>query len=200
MRPMLKRSTHTLRPDAGMTLVELMVTMVVLVVVLLIVSGILVSTNHLHQKTVRRAEVQGASRQGVSLMTTELRQAGADPGDPQIGLVGIVTAQANLVRIRADLNGDGVIQTSEPSEDITYSFDPVAKAILRDPGSGPQVLVPNVTAMTLTYFDAANQPLGPLPLSAVNAARVRALGLTVTSEDRDSRPLTLTTRIMLRNM
>jgi type IV pilus assembly protein PilW len=183
-----------------MTLVELMVTLTVLALVSLVVTSTLMSTNRLQSRTTRRAEVQMNSRQGLALMTTELRQAGADPGNPQIGLAGIVSAEGGLIRVRADLNADGVIQTAEPSEDVTYAFDPTARAITRDPGSGPAVVIPNVTAMSLTYFDAANQPLSPLPLSVTNAARVRAVAITITSEDRDSRSITLTTRIALRNM
>jgi hypothetical protein len=54
--------------------------------------------------------------------------------------------------------------------------------------------------MDFSYFDAANNALGPLPLDATAAARVRSVGLTVTSEDRDSGAVTLTTRITLRNL
>ena len=140
------------------------------------------------------------TRSGLALMLNELRQAGADPGDTPIGLAAVVTARADLIRVRADLNGDGVIQTAEPSEDVTYSYDSTANTVSRDPGSGAVVLIPNVTSMGLVYFDDANQPLGPLPLSTANAARVRAIGLSMTAERRDSRPITLSTRIALRNL
>jgi prepilin-type N-terminal cleavage/methylation domain-containing protein len=189
-----------MRSNQGLTLVELLVTTMILGVVLVVVTGMFLSTNRLHSRTARRAEVQMSSRAGMSLMTTELRQAGADPGDPQIGLVGLVTADSNAIRVRADLNGDGAIQTTEPSEDVTYTFNVAQKAIFRDPGAGAVVAVPNVTNMSLTYFDDANAIITPLPLSAVNAARVRAIGVTITSEDKDSRPITLTTRVTLRNI
>ena len=109
---------------------------------------------------------------------------------------------SDTVKILAEtrLNGDGVIQTAEPSEDVTYSYDSTANTVSRDPGSGAVVLIPNVTSMGLVYFDDANQPLGPLPLSTANAARVRAIGLSMTAERRDSRPITLSTRIALRNL
>jgi hypothetical protein len=135
----------------------------------------------------------------VALMTTEIRQAGADPSSPPVGIVGIVLADSHRVRVRADLNGDGAIQTTEPSEDVVYAWDDTLGVITRDPGTGPTALMANVTDMRLTYFDSASQPITPLPLSATNAARVSAIGLTITSEDRDSHPMTLTTRITLRN-
>ena len=130
-------------------------------------------------------------------MTTEIRQAGMDP--VPVGVVGVVAAQARMVRIRADLNGDGAIQTTEPSEDVTYRYDDTTRVVTRDPGTGPVAILNNVTAMQLTYFDSANQPVAPLPLNATAAARVASIGLTVTSENRDSKPITLTTRITLRN-
>jgi prepilin-type N-terminal cleavage/methylation domain-containing protein len=188
------------RFHSGMTLVELMVVIAVMGLVMLSLMGISMSASRLHGRTSRLAGVQMSAREGLSLMETELRQAGADPGDPQIGLVGLVSAQAQLIRVRADLNGDGVLQTTEPSEDVTYSYDAASRSILRNPGSGAQVVMPNVSAMTLTYFDGANATLTPLPLNATNAARVRAVGVTITAQDRDSLSITLNTRIALRNM
>lgn len=188
------------RFSPGMTLIELMVVVSVMGLVLLVLMGISLSTSKLHGRTSRLAGVQMTARQGLELMETELRQAGADPGDPQIGVVGIVAAQANLIQVRADHNGDGVISTTEPSENVIYSYDGVGKAILRNPGSGAQVVVPNVEAMTLSYFDGANALITPLPLNATNAARVRAVGLSITAMDADSMAITLNTRVAMRNM
>ena len=195
----MKHPGNRLDSNRGMTLVELLITTAILGIVLLVVTGIMLSSSRLETRTVRRATVQAASRQALALMTTELRQAGADPGNPPAGVVGIVSADSNQVRVRADLNGDGAIQTAEPSEDVTYSYNDTTNSISRNPGSGPTDLISNVTDMRLSYFDAANQPITPLPLSTANAARVTAIGLTITSESRDSHPITLTTRITLRN-
>jgi type II secretory pathway pseudopilin PulG len=183
-----------------MTLVELLIAVGILGIVILTTTTILLSSSRVESRTARRATVQSGARQAISLMETELRQAGADPSIPPVGIVGIVSGNAHAVRVRADLNGDGVIQTTEPSEDVTYAFNDTTHVVTRDPGSGAALILANVTAMDLTYFDDANQPLTALPLSAADAARVHAIALTLTSEDRDSQPLTLTTRITLRNM
>lgn len=177
-----------------------MVVLGILAAVVVMVTTILLSTSRVQSRTVRRANVQASSRQTLSLMTNELRQAGADPRDPPVGVVAIVAGQDSMIHIQADLNGDGLIETAEPSEDVTYRYDPAQQAILRDPGTGPAVILSNVTSMTFSYFDDANQPVVPTPLSATDAARVHSIGLTVTCVDRDSQPLTLTTRITLRNM
>lgn len=199
MRRPVSLPSSRLACQRGMTLVEMLVTASILGMVLLLVTGILINTSRVESRTMRRAEVQASSRQALSLMTTELRQAGADPRTPPAGIVAIVTADSHLVRVRADLNADGSIQTTEPSEDVTYRWNDSTRVVTRDPGSGPATILANVTSMRLTYFDSANQPLGPLPLSAANAAKVVALGLTLTAEDRDSSPLALDTRITLRN-
>ena len=199
-RPHIRPTAPRLHPSAGMTLVELMVATTILALLCVVLTGVFFTTSRLHSRTTQRAEVQMGTRSGLALMLNELRQAGADPGDTPIGLTAVVTASADLIRVRADLNGDGVIQTAEPSEDVTYSYDSTANTVSRNPGSGAAVLIPDVTSMGLVYFDDANQPLGPLPLSAANAARVRAIGLSMTAERRNSRPITLSTRIALRNL
>ena len=196
MRPL--RMPHS--SDTGMTLVELMVVTGILAMVMLTLTSILLSSGRVQSRTVRRAELQADCRQTVSLMSTEIRQAGADPSNPPLGVVGISAADSNSVRIRADLSGNRAIETTEPSEDVTYTYNAGTRVITRNPGTGPVVLLSNVTNMRLSYFDSANLPVTPLPLSAVNAARVRSIGMTVTSLDRDSQPLTLTTRITLRNL
>ncbi|MCC6348450.1 MAG: prepilin-type N-terminal cleavage/methylation domain-containing protein [Candidatus Eisenbacteria bacterium] len=193
------RSAHRLESARGMTLVELLVTMSILGVVLMVVTGIMLSTSRVEGRTVRRAEVQASSRQALALMTTELRQAGADPSSPPVGITAVVSADSHLVRVRADLNGDGTIQTAEPSEDVTYHFVDTTGVVTRDPGAGPATVLANVRDLQFAYFDAAGQPITPLPLSPANAARVAAIGLTVTTENRDSAPMTLSTRITLRN-
>jgi Tfp pilus assembly protein PilW len=197
---MMRSLRNPLQSEAGYTMAELMVTASILAVVTVIIMGAFVSTRRLHDRTTRRAEVQMSSRAGLSLMITELRQAGADPGNPPIGLAGLATAGVSTIRVRADLNGDGALQTTEPSEDVTYTYNSGQRAVLRNPGSGAQVVIPNVTALTMRYFNEAGAVLTPLPLSAANAALVRAVEVTITSEDRTSEPITLTTRIALRNL
>lgn len=183
----------------GMTLVELLVTMTILGLVLVVVTGMLIRSSRLESRTVRRAEMQAATRQALALLTTELRQAGADPKNPPAGVVGIVTADSTRIRVRADLNGDGTLQTTEPSEDVTYRFNDTTKVVTRDPGSGAATILSNVKTMRLSYFDSANQQILPMPLSTANAARVTSIRLLLTADSRDYKPLALDTRITLRN-
>lgn len=188
-----------LRTETGFSLTELMVTLTVLAAVVALLAGIMMSTHRTHQRTTTRAALQAASRQALSLMTTELRQAGADPRIPPAGIVGVMAADSTSVRIRADLNGDGAITTAEPSEDVTFAWDPVAKTLTRNPGSGEVAALERVTSLRFRYFDAASQPMTFLPLSAADRARVRTIAVTLTCEDRGSQPFTIDTRVTLRN-
>ena len=185
--------------EAGMTLIELLVGIAILAVVVATLTTILISSTHQGSQTSRRADVQGGCRQAISLMATEIRQAGADPSIPPVGVVGIVSADSASVHIRADLNGDGVIQTVEPSEDVTYSYDPVQHTVKRDPGTGPVAILSNVTAMNLTYYDNTNTQILPQPLSATDAARVTTIRISLTASEGDSSPITLNTTVNLRN-
>lgn len=196
---MPERGRAGLGRSAGFTLIETLVTFTILALVVAVLSTVLISTGRTYRKTARRAEVQAASRQAVSILVMELRQAGADPRIPPAGIVGVVAADANLIRVRADLNADGAIQTTEPSEDVTYTFDPGTHVLLRNPGSGAVSAVDHVADVRFSYFDPSDQPLSVLPLSAADRARVRSIGVDLTCEDRDSRPFVLSTRITLRN-
>jgi len=187
------------RHSSGFTLLELLVTLTILAMVLLVLSSIFVATNRTHRKVNRNANLQASSRQTLSLMSTEIREAGADPSIPAIGLVGIVTADSTTLRVRADLNADGAITTTEPSEDVTYSYVAGTKTIQRNPGAGAADLLKNVTSIRFTYFDATNTPLTSLPLSAADRLAVHSIGVAITCLDRDSQTLNLSSRITLRN-
>jgi type IV pilus assembly protein PilW len=193
---MMKRSP---RHPAGFTLLELLVTLTILAMVLLVLSTIFIATNRTHRKVNRNANLQASARQALSLLSTEVREAGADPTVPPTGIVGIVSADSVSLRVRADLNADGAITTTEPSEDVTYTYVPGTKTLQRNPGTGASDLLKNVTAMTFTYFDVNNAPLTSLPLSASDRLAVHSIGVSITCLDRDSQTLNLSSRISLRN-
>jgi prepilin-type N-terminal cleavage/methylation domain-containing protein len=191
------------RPERGMTLIEILIATAILAIVMLVLSNILISSNRVHSQTVKSVEAQTDVRQAVETMTSELRQAGADPKNPPMGLTAIVYADSVKVRVRMDYNADGVITNGDtsagPSEDVTYSYSDTTKAISRDPGTGASVLLPNVTSMRFSYYDASNNPLTAMPLGSADAALVHSIGLSVTAVVHDSLRLTSNTRITLRN-
>lgn len=182
----------------GLTLVELVVTIIVLGIVLLAVNQIFFSTTRLYGSTSVRAGQQMSARAGLSVMASELRTAGCDPSLPPAGIQGVLSATSDTVHVQSDLTGDGAIQTAEPSEDVMYFYDAGQLAVMRDPGTGAEVMIPNVTAFTLTYFDVDNNPLA-VPLDAADRGRVRSIGIDITTETDRGGQATTTTKISLRN-
>lgn len=178
-------------------MVELMVTTVALGIILAVVNSVFFTSNDMYARTNQRAEIQMDNRLGMGIMAREIRVAGCDPD--QVGVQGIVRAAADTIRVRADRDADGFIQTTEPSEDVTYFYDAGQQMIFRNPGTGPQPIVDNVSALTITYLDASNNVLGPLPLTALQANKVRLVSLAMTTTSQDAGEITLNTTIMLRN-
>ncbi len=187
------------RGQRGMTIIELLVTLGVLAIVVIALTTILFSSTRQSGQTAKRADVQAAARQAVALMTTEIRQAGADPSIPPVGVLAIVSGDSVSVRVRSDLSGDGTIQTTEPSEDVTYSWAANTQVLSRNPGAGATALVSNVTDMRLRYFAADGSEIVALPLSSTNAALVTSVDVSLTVSEDGAQPITLSTRVNLRN-
>jgi prepilin-type N-terminal cleavage/methylation domain-containing protein len=181
----------------GFTLVEMMMTLLIFGVVLGVVTQVFFGTQGMYSQTSQRADQQMSTRAGLTVMTEEIRRAGADPD--LTGITALMAADDDTVRVRAELNDVAGIQTAEPSEDVTYFWDDVTEALMRDSGTGPQPMIPNVVAFQMQYFDANNNVLGPLPLNTAQADMVRSVGITITTETREGGQLTTTTRVGLRN-
>ena len=184
--------------ERGFTLVEMMVTVIILGIVLAVVNQVFFSTTRLYGNTSVRAGQQMSARAGLSVMANELRTAGCDPSIPPVGIQGLLGAASDTVHVQADLTGDGAIQTAEPSEDVMYYYDAGQQAVMRDPGTGPQVMIPNVSACQFTYFDVNNNALAA-PLDAADRGRVRSIGINITTQTDRGGQMTVNTRISLRN-
>jgi prepilin-type N-terminal cleavage/methylation domain-containing protein len=182
--------------DKGVTLVEMMMAVLIFAIVMVVVNGVFFSSNRLYGNTTVRAGQQMNARVGISVMVTELRTAGCDP--LQIGVPAVLTAAADSAHVRADYDGDGAISTAEPSEDILYYYDAGQQAIIRDPGTGPQVMIRNVTAFTFTYFDEDSQELAQ-PIAANDLDRVRSIGIALTTQTERGGEVTTDTRVTFRN-
>ena len=189
------RSDHG---NEGFTLVELMMTLLIFGVVMGVIGNVFFTTQGLYGRTSQRASQQQGVRAGLTVMVEELRRAGADP--MLTGLVGLVTCDSGTVHIRAELNDIAGIQTVEPSEDVTYSWDPALETVFRDNGTGPLPLIVNVSEFELQYFDVANQPLVPLPLTPALAGAVKSIAIIITTETNMGGEVSSQTRVGLRNL
>jgi len=194
----MKRIDIQWKNSKGLTLVEVMMTLLIFGVVLGVVTNVFFTTQGLYGRTAQRADQQMSARAGLTVMVEEIRRAGADP--ELTGIVGLVRAAQDSIHVRAELNDVDGIQLDEPSEDVLYYYDTGAGAIMRDNGTGPQIMVPDVTTLELAYFDGNNQLLGPLPLTPALAQRARSVSITITSDTRAGGEMTVTTRVGMRNL
>jgi prepilin-type N-terminal cleavage/methylation domain-containing protein len=71
---------HHVRGRSGMTLVELMISLVIFGVVIAVVFGFLTESRRSYTATRQKAQYQQGLRAVMSLVTREVRSAGCDPG------------------------------------------------------------------------------------------------------------------------
>ncbi|MFH1842663.1 MAG: prepilin-type N-terminal cleavage/methylation domain-containing protein [bacterium] len=182
---------------SGMTLVEMMVSLAIFAVVMTVVFTFMVNSRNSYADVSERVEYQQTVRAALSLVSREIRTVGCDPTD--IGFDRFAIADAGQILCRMDLDGDGVIETVEPAEQVDYWFDNDASELLRDPGTGPQTILRNVTNLVFTYFDANGNQIGPPPLSQVDRTLIRFVNINITGESDRGEPVNYATRIFVRN-
>jgi len=198
MNRSLKHSISIVNSNDGLTLVEVMMTLLIFATVLAVINNVFFTTQALYSRTSQRADMQMSTRAGLGVFVSEIRAAGCDP--TEAGIAGLRRATQDSVRFQSDLNADGAIQTVEPSEDVMYFFDAGREILFRDPGTGPQPMITNVTQFVLTYFDGNNVTIGPLPLDDATIPLVRSVGITITAETPRGGELQASARIGLRNL
>jgi prepilin-type N-terminal cleavage/methylation domain-containing protein len=134
----------------GFTLLELMVALGLLSIVMMAVYSVYRTQLNTVVVQQSRQEAQEYARSILHVMVRELRNAGYTP--TSASCAGIVAANSQSIQFRSDLNGDG--DCSDTDEDITYTYDAVAKGITRQvAGSAAETLTDsNATALQFSYF------------------------------------------------
>jgi len=172
---------RAVRSNQGFTLVELLVTLVVSGVVLAGICSTFYSqqTAYLNQEQI--IAMQQNLRVAIYNMEREIRMAGHDPnGDAGAG---IVTANANSIRIAQDLTGNGGTgdpdkDVGDPGENITYSLqdadgDGDMDLVRNDHnGAGIQMIAEDIDALNFVYLDQEGDPTTTL-------ANIRSVQITV---------------------
>lgn len=158
------------RSNAGFSLLELMIAMLVMLILLAVVSTLLARTLGVRQRESRRADALASAQAALNILSREVANAGFgiySSADPRIASNGIIAADSNAQRIhlRANIenvgpitvpNGSTVLSTNRPGEDITYFYDTATESIVRyDPNGSPQtsVIVNRIANVTFQYFD-----------------------------------------------
>ncbi len=135
-------------------------------------------------------ELQTMGRSLTDLFTREVRRAGMDPTCVKT-FEGIAEARWDQIRVKSDLNGNGVIDAS--GEDVTYSYQYWPQAVLRTAGSAAEQLTDSNTYVWgwLEYFDGAGNQIAPWStLTQTQRALVRRVRLTLWMWAQDADPQT----------
>lgn len=151
--------------------------------------------------------MQQTARAALDMMAREVRMAGYDPmgvnrdADASNDFHGLGYHSTEL-RIRADLNGNGV--PTDSKESIVYLYDDSTSTLRRKVGGGGrQPVAEHIEAFTVSYRDALGHP-------TTHAPSIRAVDVQVTArsahsdsqypENEGYRTFTLRSRIVPRNL
>jgi type IV pilus assembly protein PilW len=146
-------------PNQGFTIVELLVAMVVA----LLAMGAIYSTFLSQLKSYVVQEETSAMNQNLRIalfyVQREIRMAGCDPtGNANAK---IITANASSINFTEDVRGDldesdSDGDTDDANEDITYRLK--ANNLVKNTGSGNQLVVQNIDALDFVYLDGSSPP------------------------------------------
>jgi prepilin-type N-terminal cleavage/methylation domain-containing protein len=162
------------RGQAGTTLPELLVTLVVFSIIMLVVIALWQQSQQAYFRGATAAELQQNARVALEQMGREVRQAGYDPCrykttgcsgatsafDPvAAGVFPVQTFTATSLWVRADRNGNGNVTPGGGNPDENVCFRLSGTLILRktsgvDCTSGGEELARNINGLTFTYLKA----------------------------------------------
>ena len=148
------------RPDAGFSLIELMMAMTVTLTILGLTSGLLASAFNVRARENQKTDALADAQRALNIMTREIANTG-------FGLAnnGIVAADSNesAIRVRANLNAFDSQSTSnsisDRNEDVKYSLYSAGSdsyIVRLDIGTQNQttVLANRVDALRIRYYPA----------------------------------------------
>jgi hypothetical protein len=161
------------RGSRGLGTIEVLVGAVVSLIVLLAVMGFFDAQQKAFATMNAYSESQNVTRAAVDLLSRDIRMSSYDPAGTALTLSpgptcpnvreGLVTARPNSIRLRQDLNADGVINAT--GEDVLYFISNNELRRLDVPTSTVAVLASGVatTGLQLHYFDGSVPPLEQVP-------------------------------------
>src|SRR5919198_1295799 len=83
-----------------------------------------------------------------------------------------VTYDVNQLRLQSDHNSNGTILDAD--EDVSYSFDAANRRILRNAGTGNEVVADNIEVFQWAYLNQSGTP-------TTMSANIKQLDLTIRS-------------------
>lgn len=162
--------------ESGFTLIELLVAMGISGIILGTIVSSLVTQRKSYAMQEQITEMMQNARAGMEVMTREVRMAGYDP--TRNGFDGVIY-HASQLQIQADRDGDGT--PDDADEDLIYSHDNTTFQILKDTGSGPQILVDRIQDFTFDFLDTDGNP-------TTTNADIRQIRLTIIARTANPDP------------
>jgi prepilin-type N-terminal cleavage/methylation domain-containing protein len=154
--------------QAGFSLLEMMVSMVIMLILMGIVTSLLSRNLGVRARESQRTDALTSAEAALNVMSREIANSGFGiytGTNARLANNGIVTGDSNASQIhfRANVYNSGtmnttasVLTTDDAGEDITYFFDANTNSIVRfDPNDTPQtsVVVNRISSVTYNYFD-----------------------------------------------
>jgi len=167
----------------------------IMAIVLTAIISLFTSLNRVYTTQGVAAGVQQVTRAGIDIMTRKIRMAGYNPLN--MGNIGIVQADSDLIRFNFDDDGDGTIDTD--GEDIAYLLNASNQLVQQKNGNSAtnRSLVDNVTDLTFRYLDADD-------LDTNERSAIRTVEVSLTVEEPAGRDKVLSrtysTRVICRNL
>jgi len=194
----------------GFTLVEMLVGMAVASIIMTAIYSVYVGLTRSYTSQNIAADVQQVMRAGIDFMVEDIMMAGFDPEESAFTsvILPIEQADATKLRVKADRNMNGGIDTNSDLEIITYLYDSGAKRLDQilyegTVNSDQEVFIDNVEAFSFTYLDAAGTDLGnPVPSADLDDIRTVVISMTVREPAGRHEPVdrTYTVRVRCRNL
>ncbi len=184
----------------GFSLIELMVALAMASIVLTAVYSLHASMMKSYATQYAAADTQEAMRAAIDFMAEDILMAGLDPMNT--GGFGIVAAAADSIRLTSDRNMNGVLDATD-LEDIQYFLR--GNQLIQELyglSSTDDVLVDNVTSLTLAYYNGAGTLLVAPYTAQLGDIRTIELSMTVQAPAGAGKAVTrkYTTRFRCRNL
>jgi type IV pilus assembly protein PilW len=173
--------------QAGFTLIEMLIALLILSIVSAVAYGIFASLSKSFTTQDVTAKTQQNLRIGIDFMARDIRMAGLDPLDT--ANAGIINATSTSFRFTADKNMDGDVDDS--AEDVTYQLTGDKLQLVDDQGTA--TLNENITNFGFTYFDTD----GAATMVTQNIRSV-AITLTATTPAGSAKPVERTYNTLIR--
>ncbi|HNU75865.1 MAG TPA: prepilin-type N-terminal cleavage/methylation domain-containing protein [Deltaproteobacteria bacterium] len=177
-----------LHDKSGLTLVELMIVMV-LSLLLMAAVYLAYQAHHIHSLSQEQVlTAQQDLRAVMDILERDIRNAGCDPADPPMNLVGISTTSgafpsSNVTKLGLSMDLDGDSNTTGVDEVVSYIWNHSTGELTRN----GRVLANGVTNLTFTYSSSGADKT-PATNSQLGAAASEVRTIEITLEVRSDKP------------